>query len=99
MRKFLCLITDHDDPNRVGTIKVTDTPVETVVENEESLVRAVNTASNQQTTYTAVGLGHHDFEDEADYEAHIYDVIRTKLQAIDAQHLDNVDADVPGVTA
>jgi len=87
MRKHLALITDHDNEDLVGTVKITDQQLPRVRKDEDRTVDTVNVETNERGSYDAVGLGYHDFEDEQHYQETIGGVVSAKLRDIDTEHL------------
>ncbi|EMA31706.1 hypothetical protein [Halobiforma nitratireducens] len=76
MRKYLYLVTEHPNEDRVGNIIVTDSPKMTSAEkNKEGVCQKRDLETNETWQFHEVGLGYHDFEDEADYEERIGDVL------------------------
>lgn len=104
MRKYLHLITEHDDPDMVGLVKLTDSPIAHAKKNEERVihtldVEALDAGEMDLSEYQCVGLGYADFEDEDDYRERAPDVLRQKFAEIDGAYLEKVGLDVDGVAA
>jgi hypothetical protein len=94
MRKYLSLITEHDDEDLVGKVKATDRPLASVEKNVESPIQRFDEQRQEfETVGRQVGLGYHDFEDEADYEDRFAEVVKQKLAEIDAEHLEKTGID------
>lgn len=104
MRKYLYLITEHDDPGMVGLVKLTGSPIAHAKKNEERVIQTLNIEELEQGnvdrgTYQCVGLGYADFEDEADYEERIEEVVKRKLTEIDGTHLEKAGVSPEAVVA
>lgn len=95
MRKHLALITEHDDPDRVGLIACYDSRPSRLIKNEPSPIQIFDDDEGVfDTVGQKVGLGYVDFEDESDYEENFGDEAKRKLAEIDAKWLDKADMDV-----
>jgi hypothetical protein len=100
MRKHFYLITEHDDADRVGGIMIMDRRHSRAEKNNPGPLQAFDEEKGEfYTKGQAVGLGYHDFEDEADYEARVNDVIHRKLGVVDEEYLKQAGHDPAEVTA
>lgn len=93
MRKHFALVTDHDDPDMVGLVKITDSQLPNVLKNEERVCQTLNVDALEngqmdRGEYRAVGMGYADFEDENDYRDRVPDVIGRKVEELDDAHLE-----------
>lgn len=95
MRKYLYLVLDSPDEDTIGNVEVHDTPKTTMAEkNQPGPTHIRDLETGETWTEQHVGLGYYDFEDEADYEENIFDVMRTKLREIDQDHLDDAGVEL-----
>lgn len=85
MRKYFALITEHVNPRRVGLIEIRDSPFPTLTKNEEGVIQTYNHDEEAFGSFRAVGAGYYDFENEADVDARIDDVLDDKLRELDAK--------------
>lgn len=89
MRKYLYLVTEHDETERVGGCKIMDQQMSRPLKNEEGDITVLDREKGGfEQVGRMVGMGYADFEDEQDYEERIGDVIQEKLTEIDATHLE-----------
>lgn len=99
MRKWLYLILDHRDSDRVGLIEISEThSATTATKNEVGYRHKLNKETGERWKQKEVGLGCADFEDEDDYEDRVGDVISDKLDDIDDEYLAEAGLE-PEVTA
>lgn len=107
MRKHLYLITEHEDSDKVGLLKTTDTRLTGAKKNEERVIQTLDREAiergeitdDDRGEYKVVGLGYHDFEDGDDYEETIGNVVQEKLSEIDTEHLEKAGHDPEEVLA
>lgn len=100
MRRYLYLITEHPDEDRVGKIIVANSPRMTSAEkNKEGVCQKRDLETEDTWRFHEVGLGYADFEDEADYEERASNVIDQKLREIDAEYLEKAEIDLEEVAA
>lgn len=99
MRKYLYLITEHPDPEKVGKVEARDSPRAVAEKNREVQFgrRNVETGDALEPE-KVVGLGYHDFEDQQDYEQNWPTVVTEKLQDIDTQFLTKAGIDTRTLT-
>jgi len=84
MRKYLYLITEHEEEERVGLCNVTDRPFTDAEKNSEGTLSVFNRETGDfRDVGKLVGLGYADFDSESTYESEIGDVIDRKLSEVD----------------
>jgi len=88
MRKYLYLITEHEEPERIGKCKITDRPFTTVEKDSEGPLTVFSPEENFIDVGKVVGLGYADFESESAFEEQVGDVIRKKMLEVDEQWLE-----------
>jgi len=90
MRKHLYLITEHPDDELVGNVESRSGRYPRAKKNEERPIDKRNIETGETWEERVVGLGYHDFEDEAAYEdtENFAEVVQDKLGEIDAEHLE-----------
>lgn len=94
MRKHLYLITEHEDADWVGGIKVTDSRLTGAEKNHETPFHYYDEENGEfYIGGKQVSMGYVDFEDESDYEAEIEDEIQRKMGEIDTKHLEKAGHD------
>lgn len=94
MRRYFYLITENERyPDRVGGVSIEDMRRARAKKNEERVAqkRDLETMETWEERYAS--LGHHDFEDEDDYEENAVAVMKEKLAEIDESHLRKVGID------
>lgn len=100
MRKHLYLVTEHEEDDRVGGIKILDKRLAPSSKNEESDIHKFDEETGEfYTAGKSVSMGYVDFEDEADYEDRIEDEIRRKLGEIDTEWLEKAGLEPQEVLA
>lgn len=97
MRKHLYLITEHDNPDLVGNVEISDKPLAMPEKNIEMPSNTRNIETGERTKRMMVGLGHHDFEDEGDYQDRVHEVVVAKLEEVDREHIDKAGIEIPEV--
>jgi len=88
MRKYLYLITEHPNEDRVGQLEIQDRRHEVAEKNKEVAVQKMGLDSGDRWTYKVVGLGYIDFESEEDYQENIVDEYPKKLAEIDEKYIE-----------
>jgi hypothetical protein len=89
VRKHFYLVTEDDDPERVGAIMTTDSRRTRPNKNEEAPTHRIDEdAGDIEERGKLVGMGYEDFEDEDDLDARIEGVIKNKLGDIDDEWLE-----------
>lgn len=89
MRKHLYLVTEHEDPYRVGGCRIFDQRMSRPLKNEEGPITALNEDKDGfEHIGKMVGMGYADFDDEEDYENRIVDVMQSKLSQLDDEWLE-----------
>ena len=84
MRKHFYLITEHEREERVGGVSIYDSPMRDALKDEEGRITVFDKENGEfNDVGKKVGLGYHDFDDEADYEARVGDVLVEKIQEVD----------------
>ena len=84
MRKHFYLITKHEREDAVGGVSIYDSPMHDALKNEEGRITFFDKENGEfNDVGKNVGLGYHDFDDEADYEARVGDVLVEKIQEVD----------------
>ena len=84
MRKHFYLITEHENEDRVGGVSVYDSPMRDALKDQEGRITVFDKENGEfNDVGKKVGLGYHDFDDEADYEARVGDVLVEKIQEVD----------------
>ena len=84
MRKHFYLVTEDDNPERVGAIMTTDSRRTKPTKNEEAPVHTFDEDNGDfEERGKLVGMGYADFDDEDDLETRIETVIKRKLNEID----------------
>lgn len=89
MRKHLYLVTEHENPDLVGTIKSTDTRLTRGEKNKETPFHKIDEGNGE--FYVAgkhVHLGYVDFEDDDPDQDTWLPAFRDKLTEIDERHLE-----------
>ncbi|WP_395166316.1 hypothetical protein [Natrinema pallidum] len=98
MRKYLYLITEHPDEDKVGQVITTDSPKPTAAEkNVEGVCQNRDLDSGETWSFIEVGLGYADFSDESDYLENGLEVIQKKLGEIDEEYLEKAGIDLEEV--
>lgn len=95
MRRHLYLITDHPNDELVGNVEARSGRYPRAKKNEERPIDKRNLETNETWEERVVGLGYHDFEDEADYQDNekFAEVVQDKLDDIDDEHLEAAGLD------
>lgn len=88
MRRHFYLVVDSPKEDFVGGVDIHDMRYEAAKKNEQRTIRKHNVRTDERFTEEVVSLGYHDFEDEADYDDRVNDVVLEKLQEIDDRHLE-----------
>lgn len=89
MRKHFYLVTEDDDPERVGAIMERDSRRTRPNKNEEAPAHRIDEDAGEiEERGKLVGLGYEDFDDEDDLEARIEGVVKDKLSDIDDEWLE-----------
>jgi len=100
MRKHLYLVTEHENEDHVGGIKITDTRLSRSSKNSETPWHKFD---EEEKDFVVAGkqvsMGYVDFEDEEDYEDRIADEIQRKLAEIDSEHLEKAGLEPQEVLA
>lgn len=99
MRKHLYLIVDSPQEEFVGRVASMDRQRPQVEKNVEGVVDKRNMDTGESYQERLVGLGYHDFEDEAEYEEQFVKVVKGKLGEIDEEHLVKAGLDPQEVLA
>lgn len=100
MRRYFYLVTESEtEPDRVGGVSVQSMRRQRAKKNEERVASKRNIETGETWDEHYVSLGHHDFEDEDDYEERVGEVIQEKLQEIDAEHLESAGLEPEEVLA
>jgi len=94
VRRHLYLITEHEEDDRVGSVKCTSTRITNSKKNEERPIRTFEPDDGFYIAGKQVALGYVDFEDEDDMEENFGDEAKRKLADIDAKWLDKAGMDV-----
>lgn len=93
-RKHLALITEHDDEERVGLVKSTDTRLSRWTKNGET---PIMTFDEEKTDFITVGkevhLGYVDFDGEPDNDE-FAEAVKRKLGEIDNRHRQKAGIDL-----
>ncbi len=96
VRKYLYLVTEHEEEDRVGGISVMDSQMSRPTKNNEAPIRIIDEEKEDfRIVGKKVGMGYHDFESEDAYDDNdrFVEVVEKKLGEIDEEWLDK--ADVP----
>jgi len=97
MRKHLYLITEHENEDRVGCVKMSDKRFDRVSKNEEGPIQKFDKdAKDFKTVGKQVGVGYYDFESQAQYDDNefVADVMQEKLGEIDDEWLEKAGVDI-----
>lgn len=94
VRKHLYLVTEHEDENVVGGVKIFDTRLSRSAKNSETPITVLDEENGSfRTAGKQVSMGYVDFDSEEDYEARIGDEMERKLAEIDAKHIEKAGLD------
>lgn len=94
VRKFLYLITGNEkDPDQVGQIEITSKRYVDAEKNEETSHDMTVIDTGDSFVKSVVGLGYHDFENEAEYRDHDGTIVRRKLLEVDEEYLEKAGID------
>ena len=88
MRKYLYLITEHEDDERVGGVSIMNSPMSRPNKNEEAPIRVLDDeAEGFEIVGKNVGLGYYDFKGEAEYENDdlVAEVMQQKIRSVDRE--------------
>lgn len=99
MRKHMYLIVEHPNDSLVGQVEVTDRARPQAEVNSVGRVDKRNLETDNSFTMKVVGLGYHDFEDEADIDNRFKEVLDEKLARIDEEYLEQAGMDPQEVAA
>ncbi|WP_323192446.1 hypothetical protein [Halostella sp. PRR32] len=104
MRKHFYLITEHPNEDRVGQIEVTSQRKTPSSKNEETACHKMRFDEERESiedrfTQMNVSIGYYDFEDEDGYQEQASDVVQSKLEEIDEEHLRKAGLDPEEVFA
>jgi len=99
-RKHLYLITEHEDEDFVGRIRITDKRESRASKNDETPFHGLDKEAGEfYIKGKQVSMGYVDFEDEDDYEENIGDAIDRKLREIDEEHHEKAGVELDEVAA
>lgn len=93
MRKYLYLITDSPEQDKIGGVDIREAPYARAEKNKEVPIDKRNIETNETWTESVVSLGYVDFENQQEYESEIHSAMKGKLNEIDEQHLVNAGLD------
>jgi hypothetical protein len=100
MRKHFYLVLEHEEDDYVGAIQIQDHRSDRAFKDDPGPMMVLDDdAKDFRTVGRKVGIGYHDFEDDADYEDRIEDVIDAKLREVDEEYLAEAGHDPQEVTA
>jgi hypothetical protein len=95
MRKYLYLVTEHEESDLVGTMQIVDKRFELPEKNEEGPYTVFDHGKQEfRDLGKKVGCGYADFADEEDYENRIGDVIQKKIREIDQKWLNKAGVEL-----
>lgn len=99
-RKHLYLITEHEDEDRVGLVKLADRRLSIPLKNHEGPIKTYDESEGGFSTIgKQVGMGYADFDSPEDLEDRVPAIAERKLADLDASHLrkaghtDKIEAD------
>lgn len=99
-RKHLYLITEAEDEDKVGCIKITDSRLSRAEKNRETPYHKLDEdAGDFYIAGKQVSMGYVDFDDEDDFEENIETELKRKMSEIDGRHLEKAGHDTEEVLA
>lgn len=100
VRKHFYLVTEHEEADRVGGVKILDKRLSRSSKNEETPIHTFDEDAGEfPVVGKQVSMGYVDFDSEEDYEENGHEAIKEKLTELDDRHLEKAGHDPQEVLA